>query len=109
MAINSQRTRIVPWAGAPAGGHGSWGSQPSGPLLNFGQKPGRGRRGSAGSKGRPGGILPSAGALDYAHKLTTTTLLLAGVVGFLLFGRNKKPRSVLRRLASKHVVPAGGS
>jgi hypothetical protein len=52
---------------------------------------------------RPLGVLPSPSALDYAHKLTTTTLLLLGVAGYLLFGPRRMPR-ILSQLASRHVA-----
>jgi hypothetical protein len=51
----------------------------------------------------PFGLLPRASTLDYAHKLTTTSLLLIGLVGYLLFGP-KRLRPALRQLAGKHVA-----
>jgi hypothetical protein len=47
--------------------------------------------------------LPAASTLDYAHKLTSTTLLIGGVIAFLLFARGR-PRAAVRGLLRKHVA-----
>jgi hypothetical protein len=111
VGIGTPRTRITPDLAAAHQGHGHWGVQPSGPLF-VSRKP-RAKRGSmvkTAVTGTPHAdaalplprFMPKAAALDYAHKLTTTTLLLAGVVGYFLFGRSTA-RSTLRKLGRKHI------
>jgi hypothetical protein len=121
VAYGAPGTRITPDVSAARLGQGYWGVQPSGPLAAIprGAKPKRGAQ--LGRVGRVGtsaisttdvgssaprvlGVpLPSSSSLDYAHKFTTTTLLLIGVVGYLLFGPKRVP-NVLSQLASRHVA-----
>ncbi len=107
MPIGAPAQRITPPVGA--GRPGSWGVQPSGPFVARGKPGGDARAyrravvtGEPRADARPLGVLPKPSTLDYAHKLTTTSLVLAGVLGFVLFGP-KNPRTVLRRLAKAHV------
>lgn len=64
--------------------HGEWGVQPSGYL--------------------PGNVgpfkLPAKDAVDYVHSLTQTTLLLAGLIVFLILHRGR-PRTAMRKLTGK--------
>lgn len=50
-------------------------------------------------------LWPSHAAVDYAHKLTTTTVLLVGLVAFLLLGP-RTTRGKLKAIGRRHV---GGS
>jgi hypothetical protein len=61
---------------------GGWGVQPAGPLPSI-----------------PRG-LPSKQTLDYVHTFTQTSLLLAGVVVFLIVYRGR-PRAGLRKLVGR--------
>lgn len=110
--VGGPLNRITPDVGAPAQGHGHWGNMPSGPfVLSVPKKP----RGSNLAQNNPTNVgmakgepklpswMPSAGAVDYAHKFTSTSLILAGLVGLLLFG-SRKPKTLLRALAGKHVA-----
>jgi hypothetical protein len=91
----------------------SFGYQPSGPKLDvarvgaarFGQVRGRPRSTSTLNIGNITFGLPSPSTLDYAHKLTTTSILLIGAVAFLLLGP-RTLRGKLGAVARKHV---GGS
>jgi hypothetical protein len=121
VGYGSPGTRITPDPSAARQGQGYWGVQPSGPLqaIPRGAKPKRGAQlghvGHVGvsqisttdvgtSKPRLLGVpLPSSSSLDYAHKLTTTSLLLIGLVGYLIFGPKRLP-NVLSQLASRHVA-----
>jgi hypothetical protein len=110
MSVGSPGTRITPDPSAAFQGHGFWGGQPSGPLLNYPRnpKPRRGAMLRTAVTGTPDatsalpGFLPKPSTLDYLHKFTTTSLLVAGVVGYLLFGRGGvKP--ALKKLSRKHI------
>lgn len=63
-----------------------WGARPSGPVV----------------RGRPIG-LPSKDTLDYAHKLTSTTLLVAAAIVFLVVARHS-PARALRGLIDRQVA-----
>jgi hypothetical protein len=120
VAYGAPGTRITPDVSAARQGQGYWGSQPSGPLLAI-PRQARARRGAqlgrighvgtsaisttdVGTAPRVLGVpLPSSASLDYAHKLTTTSLLLIGLVGYLIFGPKRLP-NVLSQLASRHVA-----
>jgi hypothetical protein len=52
---------------------------------------------------RPRALLPSADALDYAHKLTSTTLLVVGAIVFLVVAR-RQPVRALRGLVDRQVA-----
>jgi len=91
---------------APAG----FGYQPSGvkiPIARVGQAtlPSNATRRSSGSKATLGGVLPSPATLDYAHKLTSTTILLLGAAAFLVLG----PRTLRGKLSSLSRKHVGGS
>lgn len=64
--------------------HGEWGVQPSGAL--------------------PGNVgpfrLPRKETVDYVHSITQTTLLLAGLVVFLVLHR-RRPKAALRKLTGR--------
>jgi hypothetical protein len=86
MAVGGPGTRpltgpVSPWQ---LGGRSAFGVQPSGPV----------------SKTRR--VLPSPEKLDYAHKLTSTTMLVAAAVGFLVFGP-KSLRGKVKAVSRKHV------
>ena len=72
-------------AGEPPAGFGTY---PSGPLVAV-PTMGNLRVGRAvpvAAAARAGSRMPSAAAVDYAHKLTSTTVLLVGLGGFLWLG-----------------------
>lgn len=52
---------------------------------------------------RPRALLPSPETLDYAHKLTSTTLLLGAAVVFLLVLK-RNPARALRGLVNRQVA-----
>jgi hypothetical protein len=121
VAYGAPGTRITPDPSAARQGPGQWGVQPSGPLAAIPRQAKVRRGGQLGRVGHVGtsaisttdvgsskprvlGLpLPSSSSLDYAHKLTTTSLLLLGLVGYLIFGPRRVP-NVLSQLASRHVA-----
>lgn len=95
----------------------TFGVQPSGPKLLIPRLGAGAKRGRApvptsahigantsGVTGL-GRLLPSSSTLDYAHKLTSTSLLLIGAAAFLLLGP-RSARGKLKALGRKHI---GGS
>lgn len=91
----------------------TFGVQPSGPKLNIprlgqtgtGRAPRPGSTHVGANAARSSGLgrlLPSPGTLDYAHKLTSTSLLLIGGAAFLLLGP-RSARGKLRALGRKHI------
>ena len=81
MAIGSPLFR--PNAGSDHLEHGAWGVQPAEALPSSGPF-----------------TLPSKDTIDYVHSLTTTSLLLVGLVVFLVMHRGRR-LSALHKLAGK--------
>lgn len=81
MAIGSPMNR--PRAGSDNLEAGAWGVQPSEPLPAIGPI-----------------ALPRKSTLDYVHALTSTTLLLVGLVAFLVIHRGRHV-AALRKIAGR--------